>query len=74
MQLRGWSDGFEDTAFGPQPRWRDPASGAAGRLDPADPALARTLLAEMEAASVDVTTIRDLPAAGIAEAWLTWRS
>jgi putative SOS response-associated peptidase YedK len=74
MQRRGWSDGFEATAFGPQPRWRDPDTGEPGRLDPEDPGLARTLLAEMDAASVDVTSLGDLEPAEIAEAWLTWQS
>lgn len=74
MQLRGWSDGYEATAFGPEPRWRDPESGAPGRLDVADPDLARALLAEMDAADVDVTVLAGLPPAEIAEAWLTWRS
>jgi len=74
MQQRGWSDGFEASAFGPEARWRDPASGAPGRLDPNDGALASTLVAEMDAASVDVTTIAGLPPAEVAEAWLTWRA
>ncbi len=74
MQRRGWSDGYEATAFGPEARWRDPDSGEPGRLDPDDPELARRLVAEMDAASVDVTTIRELPPAEIGEAWLAWQS
>ena len=74
MKRRGWSAGFEDTAFGPEPRWCDPDSGQPGRLDPDDPALARMLIAEMDAASVDVTAIGGLPPVEVAEAWLTWRA
>ncbi len=74
MQRRGWGDGFEATAFGPQARWRDPATGEPGRLDPESPELVRVLVAEMDAAAVDITTIRTLSPAEIGEAWLAWRS
>lgn len=74
MKRRGWAAGYERGAFGPQPRWVDPVSGRPGQIDPSDPALAGTLLAEMDAAQVDVTGIAPLPPSEVAEAWLTWQS
>jgi len=74
MRERGWAAGFEPGANGPKPRWVDPATGRPGRLDPEAPALARQLLAEMEAADVDVTGLGALAPAEVADAWLTWRS
>jgi len=74
MRSRGWASGFASTADGPQLRWTDPETGRPGRLEPDSPELARCLLAEMEAADVDVTGIEDLAPPQVAEAWLTWRS
>jgi putative SOS response-associated peptidase YedK len=73
MKRRGWAAGFQASGDGPEPRWVDPETGQPGRLDPSDPALARQLLAEMEAAEVDLTGISALPAAEVAEAWLSWQ-